>query len=149
MRISSSSLSCTVHLGHIDHTTLLVAQEYTQPVIRIERAYEPPGPDDGLRFLVDRLWPRGVKKEALKLDGWLVDVSPSDNLRRWFGHDPAKWMEFKRRYFEELDGKPGSWQPILSAARQGNVSLLFGAREPVYNNAAALQEFLENRLASG
>jgi uncharacterized protein YeaO (DUF488 family) len=117
-------------------------------MIQVKRAYDPAGPDDGARFLVDRLWPRGIKREALKLDGWLKDVAPSDGLRRWFGHDPVKWDEFRQRYFTELDSKPEAWQPISQAARQGNVTLLFGARDVEHNNAAALKAYLENRLLS-
>jgi uncharacterized protein YeaO (DUF488 family) len=112
-------------------------------MVRIQRTYDPPQPDGGARFLVDRLWPRGVKKEALRLDGWLKDVAPSDDLRRWFGHDPDKWQEFRRRYFAELDGKPTAWQPILDAARRGNVTLLYSAKDTAHNNAVALRAYLE------
>jgi uncharacterized protein YeaO (DUF488 family) len=115
-------------------------------MITIKRAYDPPDSGVGVRFLVDRLWPRGIKREALKLDGWLKDASPSDDLRRWFGHDPAKWDEFCQRYFSELDGKPETWQPILEAARQGTVTLVFSARDMEHNNAAALKAYLEKRL---
>jgi uncharacterized protein YeaO (DUF488 family) len=115
-------------------------------MILTKRAYDPPILDDGVRFLVDRLWPRGIKREEMKLDGWLKDVAPSDTLRRWFGHDPVKWDEFSQRYFAELDGKPEAWQPILQAARQGNVTLLFGARDIEHNNAAALKAYLEKAL---
>ncbi|GIW52372.1 MAG: hypothetical protein KatS3mg081_1727 [Gemmatimonadales bacterium] len=79
--------------------------------IRVKRVYDPPAPGDGKRFLVDRLWPRGVRKEALKLEGWLREVVPSAQLRRWFGHDPEKWEEFQRRYFAELEAKPEAWRP--------------------------------------
>ena len=118
-------------------------------MIQIKRAYDPHGPDDGARILIDRLWPRGIQKEALKLDGWMKDVAPSDDLRRWFGHDPEKWEEFCRRYFAELDSQPEAWQPILKLAGQGKVTLLFGARDVQYNNAVALKAYLEKRLASG
>ena len=114
--------------------------------IFVKRVYDPPAPGDGRRFLVDRLWPRGVKKEALKLDGWLKEVAPSDELRRWFGHDPAKWEEFQRRYFAELEAKPEAWRPLLEAARQGTVTLLFGARDEAHNNAVALKAFLERKF---
>jgi len=117
--------------------------------IRVKRIYEPAAPDDGCRFLVDRLWPRGVKREALSLDGWLKDVAPGDELRRWFGHDPARWDEFQRRYFAELDGKPQTWQPILEAAQRGNVTLLFSAHDIEHNNAVALRSYLEVRLRGG
>ncbi len=117
--------------------------------IRVKRVYEPAAPNDGCRFLVDRLWPRGVKREALSLDGWLKDVAPSDELRRWFGHDPAHWDEFQRRYFAELDGKPQTWQPILEAAQRGDVTLLFSAYDIEHNNAVALRSYLEARLRGG
>lgn len=112
-------------------------------MIRVKRVYEPHEPDDGKRFLVERLWPRGVRKEALALDGWLKDVAPSDALRRWFGHDPARWGEFRRRYTAELDARPAAWQPLLEAAEDGPVTLLFSARDTEHNNAVALRAYLE------
>ena len=81
-------------------------------MIRTKRAYEPAGPEDGARLLVDRYWARGIKRENLKLDGWPKEVAPSDELRSWFGHDPAKWDEFCQRYFAELDARPQVWQPL-------------------------------------
>jgi uncharacterized protein YeaO (DUF488 family) len=114
-------------------------------MIRLKRAYDPPEPDDGARFLVDRLWPWGISKEALRLDGWLKDVAPSDALRRWFGHEPAKWEEFRRRYLAELDSEPESWRPLLQAARRGNVTLLYSARNTEHNNAVALKSYLEGK----
>lgn len=117
-------------------------------VIQVKRVYDSPTQEDGTRFLVERLWPRGLKKEALRLDGWLKDVAPSDKLRRWFAHDPAKWNEFWRRYFAELDGKPEAWRPILQAVRQGNVTLLFSARDTEHNNAVALRAYVEKQLAA-
>jgi len=118
-------------------------------MIRIKRAYDPPSPDDGVRLLVDRYWARGIKREDLKLDGWPKEAAPSDDLRRWYGHDPAKWDGFCGRYFAELDAKPEAWQPILEITRQGNVTLLFGTREEERNNAAALKLYLEARLSHG
>jgi uncharacterized protein YeaO (DUF488 family) len=115
-------------------------------MIRIERVYDHPGYDSGARFLVERLWPRGMKKEALQMDGWLKDVAPSGELRRWFGHDPARWEEFKQRYFAELDQKPEAWQPLLEAARKGDVTLLYSARDEEHNNALALRDYLQARL---
>jgi uncharacterized protein YeaO (DUF488 family) len=112
-------------------------------VIRVKRVYEPPEPGDGVRFLVERLWPRGVRKDALGLNGWLKDVAPSDALRRWFGHDPARWEEFRRRYADELDACPDSWNQILRAAHCGTVTLLFSARDTLHNNAVALKSYLE------
>jgi uncharacterized protein YeaO (DUF488 family) len=115
-------------------------------MIQIKRVYEGVTQQDGSLFLVDRLWPRGVKKEELALAGWLRDVAPSDDLRRWFGHDTARWEEFRRRYTAELDGKPESWRPILEAARQGKVTLLYSARDREHNQAVVLQEYLDEKL---
>jgi uncharacterized protein YeaO (DUF488 family) len=112
-------------------------------MIQIKRVYEPPAPEDGARFLVERLWPRGIKKEALHPDGWLKEVAPSAELRRWFGHDPARWEEFQRRYAAELESKPEALQPIREAARRGNVTLLYSARDTEHNNARALKAYVE------
>src|SRR3990172_1837464 len=117
-------------------------------MIRVKRVYDPPEPGDGARFLVDRLWPRGVKRESLRLDGWLKDAAPSDELRRWFGHDPARWEGFHRRYSVELDGKPEAWGLLVQAARKGTLTLLYTARDTAHNNAVALKEYLERRLAA-
>ena len=111
-------------------------------MIRAKRVYEPPDADDGTRFLVERLRPRGMRKESLNMEGWLKDVAPSDALRRWFGHDPAKWIEFQDRYFAELDDEPDAIQPIVEAARRGNVTLLYSAHDTEHNNAVALKEYL-------
>ncbi len=108
----------------------------------MKRAYEAAEPEDGARFLVERLWPRGMKKEALHMDAWLKDVAPSDGLRRWFGHDPSKWTEFRKRYFEELESKPEAIRPILEAGRLGNVTLLYSAHDTEHNNAVALKDYL-------
>ena len=112
-------------------------------MIHTRRVYEPPSPNDGARFLVDRLWPRGVRKEKLALTGWLKGVAPGDALRKWFKHDPAKWPEFQRRYFAELKKNSAAWQPLSEAARRGDVTLLFGAKDEAHNNAVALKNFLE------
>lgn len=114
-------------------------------MIKVKRVYEPPARGDGKRFLIDRLWPRGLKKEQAQLDAWLKEVAPSDTLRKWFGHDPAKWQEFQRRYFKELEVKPEAWRPLREAARRGNVTLLFGASDEKHNNAVALKAFLEKK----
>jgi uncharacterized protein YeaO (DUF488 family) len=114
--------------------------------IRVKRAYEAPAPDDGARYLVDRLWPRGVKKDALRIESWVKDVAPGDQLRKWFSHDPAKWDEFRKRYFEELAAHEESWRPLLAAARRGRVTLLFGAKDTEHNQAVALKEFLDRQL---
>lgn len=115
-------------------------------MVRVRRVYDPPDPKDGTRFLVERLWPRGMKKESLKMDGWLKEVAPSDALRRWFSHDPAKWNEFRRRYWAELDAREEAWHPILEAASRGPVTLLYSARDTEHNNAVALKAYLGKHL---
>jgi uncharacterized protein YeaO (DUF488 family) len=112
-------------------------------MIQTRRIYEPPQSSDGSRFLVERLWPRGMKKEELPMAGWLKEVAPSAELRRWFAHDPAKWEAFRRRYFTELEGKGETLQPLREAARRGTVTLLYSARDTEHNNAVALKQFLE------
>ena len=114
-------------------------------MIRIKRVYDPPERGDGARLLVDRLWPRGIKKTDLCMDAWLKDVAPSVPLRRWFGHDPARWPQFRRRYFAELALRPEAWKPIREAARRGNVTLLYSARDEKHNNALALMDYLRKR----
>lgn len=108
----------------------------------LERAYDKEH-HHGVRILVDRIWPRGVKKEDLNLDEWLKEVAPSDQLRKWFGHDPARWEEFKTRYFRELDENNEAWKPLLKKAKDGELVLIFGAKDREHNNAVALREFLE------
>jgi uncharacterized protein YeaO (DUF488 family) len=115
-------------------------------MIRVKRVYDAPEAGDGSRILVDRLWPRGLKKEALEPGVWLKQVAPSNELRKWFGHDPARWSDFQDRYFGELEDKPETWRPLLVAAQKGDVSLLFGAQDIEHNNAVALKAFLEKRL---
>jgi uncharacterized protein YeaO (DUF488 family) len=115
-------------------------------LIKTKRVYEPADASDGTRFLVERLWPRGIRKEELKMETWLKDAAPSPALRKWFGHDPAKWDEFQRRYRAELESNPDAWQPILQAAKQGNVTLLYSARDTEHNSAVLLKAFLETRL---
>lgn len=111
--------------------------------ICVKRIYDPPRPQDGLRFLVDRLWPRGLKKEACHLDDWLKELAPSTALRRWFGHDPARWQEFQRRYFAELDERPDACRTLAEQARKKTVTLLYAARDPEHNHALALKTYLE------
>jgi uncharacterized protein YeaO (DUF488 family) len=115
-------------------------------MIQLKRAYDPPAKSDGTRYLVERLWPRGVKKENLRIDAWLKDVAPSTELRKWFAHDPAKWPEFQRRYFAELESNPDACEPILGAARSGPVTLVYSSHDTEHNNAVALKDFLERRL---
>lgn len=115
-------------------------------MLRIRRVYESVEPEDGTRFLVDRLWPRGLKREALKLDDWLKQVAPSINLRKWFHRDPpARWEEFLQRYFVELDEKPHALDPIREALGRGNCTLLFSARDTERNNAVVLKRYMEAR----
>lgn len=116
--------------------------------LNLKRVYEPVQATDGVRFLVERLWPRGVSKHAAKLDGWLKDAAPSDALRKWYGHDPKKWEEFRRRYFAELSRAPDCVEPIREAARKGVVTLVFAAKDPELSNARALKEFLEHEGAA-
>ncbi len=104
-------------------------------VIRLRRVYEPSGGDEGRLFLVERLWPRGIRKEALQVEAWVKDAAPSTALRRWYGHDPQKWPEFQRRYRHELAASPAAWQPLLEAARHGPVTLLYSARDTERNSA--------------
>jgi uncharacterized protein YeaO (DUF488 family) len=111
-------------------------------MILLKRAYEAAKASDGKRFLVDRLWPRGLDKKTLRLHGWLKEVAPSNELRKSFCHDPKEWPEFQRRYFAELDAKPETWEQLLEAAREGNVTLVFGARDTEHNNAVALRAYL-------
>jgi uncharacterized protein YeaO (DUF488 family) len=98
-------------------------------MIEVMRVCDSPGTDDGTRFLVECLWPRGRRKESLHMEGWLKDVAPGDALRRCFGHDPAKWIEFQNRYFAELDGEPEAIQPLVEAASRGQVTLLYSAHD--------------------
>jgi uncharacterized protein YeaO (DUF488 family) len=114
-------------------------------MIQIKRVYDPPAKDDGKRFLVERLWPRGMKKEALHMVAWCKNTAPSAELRRWFGHDPAKWKEFQRRYQAELADDRAAWQPLLDAAKQGNITLLYSAHDTEHNNAVVLKSYLEER----
>ena len=114
--------------------------------IKLKRVYEEASSQDGARILVDRLWPRGIRKNALHLTGWAREAAPSQKLRQWFGHDPAKWAEFRERYHAELTARPDAWAPIAEAAAKSNVTLLFSAHDTEHNNAVALKEFLEGRM---
>jgi uncharacterized protein YeaO (DUF488 family) len=115
-------------------------------VIHLARVYDRDAPGNGPRFLVERLWPRGVRRADLALTEWLGDAGPSSELRRWFGHDPEKWDEFRRRYAAELDGRPAAWRPLLEAAATGDVTLLYSSRDAEHNNAVALREYLGRHL---
>ena len=110
--------------------------------LAVKRIYEPPAPDDGQRVLVDRIWPRGVSKEDAALTLWLKDIAPSDELRKWFGHEPARWVEFQERYSVELDGNGEAVGELRGLLRHGKVTLLYGAHDEAHNNAVALAGYL-------
>ena len=115
-------------------------------MIRVHRAYDQPVSLAGRRFLVDRLWPRGIRKADLALEGWLKATAPSNELRHWYHDNPQQWELFRQRYFAELEENPQAWQPLADAAREGDVVLIYSSREVEHNNAVALKEFLEARL---
>jgi uncharacterized protein YeaO (DUF488 family) len=120
-----------------------------QLTIRIERVYDNPKEVDSFRILVDRLWPRGLRKEKIGIDLWQKDVAPSNSLRKWFGHDMKKWDEFKSKYFKELDKKSDSDavdRIIKLAKEQNSITLLYGTKEERFNNAVALKEYLEKKI---
>ncbi len=111
-------------------------------MIKIKRIYDPASSDDGKRIYIDRLWPRGMKKEEVKIDEWLKEISPSDSLRKWFGHDPAKYAEFKRRYTKELEKHPEILERIRKEGKKETVTLLFSAKDVEHNNATVMRELL-------
>jgi uncharacterized protein YeaO (DUF488 family) len=108
-----------------------------------KRVYDKPSAKDGLRVLVDRLWPRGIKKETAGIDLWCKDIAPSNELRKWFGHDPAKWDQFRSRYFKELDRNREAVSLLAEKAGRGPLTLLFSAKDKIFNNAAVLIEYIE------
>ncbi|MGE5230209.1 MAG: DUF488 domain-containing protein [Deltaproteobacteria bacterium] len=114
--------------------------------IEIKRAYDPPSAGDGERILVDRLWPRGLSRKAAAIDHWARDIAPSTALRQWSGHDPARWAEFKRRYFAELRDAAPAVRELVARARHHTVTLVYAARDERHNNAVALREHLRRRL---
>lgn len=111
--------------------------------IRVKRIYQPAAAEDGVRVLVDRMWPRGLSKERARVDHWFREVSPSAPLRKWFRHDPAKWDEFRRRYFEELDQAADAVAKLRSLANGQTVTLLYAAKDEEHNNAVALKQYLQ------
>lgn len=119
-------------------------------MLKVKRIYEKPSPADGQRFLVDRLWPRGLKKEDAHLQAWLKDLAPSTDLRRWFSHDPQHWEEFQQRYVKELEDpqKAPQIKILLERARQGIATLVFAAKDTKKNNAVVLKQYLEQQLNS-
>ncbi|MCL4539701.1 MAG: DUF488 domain-containing protein [Bacteroidetes bacterium] len=112
-------------------------------MLKVKRVYEKPERSDGKRILVDRLWPRGISKEKAKLHLWLKEIAPSPELREWFGHDPKKWLEFKKRYRAELRGKKELLAEIRKLAEKETVTLVYGSKEERYNDAVALKSFLK------
>jgi uncharacterized protein YeaO (DUF488 family) len=115
-------------------------------MIQLKRVYDKAAPEDGKRFLVERLWPRGIKKSTLRIDAWVKEVGPSTSLRKWFGHDPKKWDEFRHRYFHELVKNAEACKRIQRAAEHGRVTLVYSSHDTEHNNAVALREFLETKL---
>jgi uncharacterized protein YeaO (DUF488 family) len=109
-------------------------------MIRLARVYDPD--EGGRRYLVERLWPRGVRRDSLRMEAWLPEAGPSSELRRWFGHDPGKWAEFRVRYCAELDRRPDAWRPLIDALAEGDVTLLYSSRDRDHNNAVALADYL-------
>lgn len=116
-------------------------------MIALKRIYDEPSNNDGFRVLVDRLWPRGMKKEDAELDMWMKDIAPSHDLRKWYGHDTGNWEEFKKRYFEELENHDEEVKKLLAKADGGEVTLLYAAKDEEHNNAIVLKEFLKKRSA--
>jgi uncharacterized protein YeaO (DUF488 family) len=114
-------------------------------MFKLKRAYEEPSSEDGLRVLVERLWPRGVKKEDAKIDLWLKEIAPSTELRKWFGHDPARWGEFQKRYQAELAEKRDQVRSLREQGREGTVTLIYAARDEEHNGALVLKQVLQRR----
>lgn len=114
-------------------------------MIRIKRVYDPRTRGDGRRILVERLWPRGLSKEAVAADAWMKDAAPSTELRKWFAHENERWHDFRQRYRKELDANASGWEPILNAANRGTVTLLYSAHDTLHNCAVVLRDYLEQR----
>ncbi|HEX2885329.1 DUF488 domain-containing protein [Vineibacter terrae] len=120
-----------------------------QPDLRIKRAYDPPDTEDGARVLVDRLWPRGLSKERAALTLWLKEIAPSTALRQWFGHDPARWTEFRRRYHAELTDNQDAVARLGDLLKAGRVTLVYGAHDALHNQAVALAEYMREQVRPG
>jgi uncharacterized protein YeaO (DUF488 family) len=114
--------------------------------VRLKRVYDKPAKAEGRRVLVDRVWPRGLTKKEEQIDDWLKEIAPSARLRKWFGHDPARWKEFKKRYAKELNDQPERVERLARETRKRTVTLLFGAKDPERNNAVALKEYLQVKM---
>jgi uncharacterized protein YeaO (DUF488 family) len=116
--------------------------------INVKRAYEAPDTDDGTRILVDRFWPRGLRKTDAAIDRWIKGIAPSTDLRKWFGHDPARWQEFRQRYADEIQGHPEELDELRACARAGRITLVFAAHDETRNNAVVLRDVLLGRISS-
>jgi uncharacterized protein YeaO (DUF488 family) len=116
----------------------------TFTVVKIKRAYEEPGTSDGIRILIDRLWPRGKTSEALRVEEWMKDVAPTVELIKWFGHDPAKWLEFKQKYKKQLELKGAMLDKLKQISRKGTLTLVYAAKDAEHNNAVVLKEVLDS-----
>jgi uncharacterized protein YeaO (DUF488 family) len=127
------------------HVLCTVSSSIPAANVRLKRAYEPPHADDGARILVDRLWPRGVTKAKAAVDRWMKDLAPSAELRQWFGHDPARWNEFRRRYAAEVRARPELLGELRTLARDGVVTLVYAARDEAHNDAVVLRDVLLGR----
>lgn len=114
-------------------------------MLKIKRVYEKPDKGDGIRILVDRLWPRGLTKEKARIDKWLKEIAPSDGLRKWFGHREERWKEFRSRYFKELGEKRGLIEELKALSKNKTLTLLYGAKDEARNNARALLEYLREK----
>ncbi len=112
-------------------------------MIKIKRVYDGPSVHDGKRILVDRLWPRGLKKDEAEIDEWMKEIAPTDNLRKWFGHEPSKWPEFKKRYKKELEGKPEVVGRLKGYVRRGTITLVYAAKDTEHNNAVVIKEVID------
>ena len=113
--------------------------------VRLKRAYDAPAPDDGTRILIDRLWPRGVKKADAAIDEWMREIAPSTELRKWFGHDPRRWEEFRRRYQAEIRQHTDEYKRLRALAQHGRITLVFSARDEAHNDAVVLKDLLLDR----
>lgn len=113
-------------------------------MIKIKRVYEKPAEEDGTRILVDRLWPRGISKKSARIDEWMKEIGPSDKLRKWFGHEPKKWQEFKQKYWRELQVKKDLTEELKRISESGTLTLVYSARDELHNQAVALKRFLND-----
>jgi DNA-3-methyladenine glycosylase I len=144
--VNDHTIDCFRHPSHA-FTFEPASQATALPAIKLKRVYDPPSPEDGLRILVDRLWPRGLAKASARIDLWLKDLAPSTALRTWFRHDPARWQEFRRRYFKELDRQQDAGRELWETAQTKPVTLVYGAQHSTHNNAVVLKDYLVRHAA--